>query len=378
MKKTISEWKKSNYAFQVMGLILIILFHFNCSTHPIADMEDSLPNSSDESILNDMDQATKQSFEVAPAAAPTAPVLTKEMAIKGKKYAPMKKEDGLKGKKKSDVPAVIAAAEVNPFKHLSQDEKWKEIDQKSYALWSQFSSATIATSEVHKMQVSYLGVVAATTVLTVEPEASIQGRAVYHFRTRAKTSDFYRWVYSLDDVLDSFVDKEFFVPIKYSLKQREKNKDIDDIQLFDRQKLMTYFRYKKIQNGKETKNSKDAPIPFYNQDYLSSFFFLRGLPLKNGDHYLFPTTTKGETWMMSIKVAARENIVINLGKFKAIKLEVNSKYSSDLAKQSTMIFWLSDDDRRMFLRTNAEVKFGSIKSELTFYSHNGKTLYGTP
>jgi hypothetical protein len=338
----------------------------SCSTHPINEMED-INLTSDETILNDIDQKTQHSFEVAPAPAPTAPVVLHETVLKSKKLS-MKSPKKVAAKEKEQ-PA---------FKHLSNDPLWTETDKKSLDLWSKFSSSFLPIKEVHKMQVSYMGVVAATMVLTVEPVAEIQGRLVNHFKARAKTSDFYKWIYTLDDVLESFVDKEFFVPIKYALKQREKNKDIDDIQLFDRQKLMTYFRYKKTQDGKESKDSKDAVIPFYNQDYLSSFFFIRGLPMKNGDHYLFPTTTKGDTWLMSVKVAGRENIVINLGKFKAIRLEVMSKYTSDLAKQNTMIFWLSDDEKRIFLRTTAEVKFGAIKSELTYYSINDKDLYGRP
>jgi hypothetical protein len=350
---------------RILSLALIVVLLVSCSTSEVIELEDH-QEESESTVLADsgIDEKTLESFQVAPVAAPTAPVETK---------LPTGKNIG-----SPLIPKVSKKKPIVAKKLPSVAAEWVEQDQKSQGIWSKFSIAFLPTTEEHKMQVSYLGVVAATSVLTVMPMAQIQGRPVYHFRTRAKTSDFYKWVYSLDDVLDSYVDKEHFTPLKYVLKQVEKNKTIDDVQLFDRAKHMTYFRYKKVKDGVESKDSKDVAIPFYNQDYLSSFFFLRGLPLQNGDQYLFPVTTKGSTWLMSVKVAKREEIVINLGKFKAIRLEVISKYTSELAKQNTMIFWLSDDEKRIFLRTNAEVKFGALKSELTSYSQNGKVLLGKP
>jgi hypothetical protein len=102
------------------------------------------------------------------------------------------------------------------------------------------------------------------------------------------------------------VDKEHFVSLKYSLIQKEKNKEIDDIQFYDRNKLNYFFEC--IKNTKIRKVEEDKQKwrnPFLRTGLFFQFFFMRGLPLKDNDHYLFPTvTTRAKTWLMSLKVLA--------------------------------------------------------------------------
>jgi len=259
---------------------------------------------------------------------------------------------------------------------LSLDKDWEERDVLSQIIWKDFSSGFIRENEVHVMNVSYTGIHAATTFISILPSKTYEGRPVYHFNLRAKTANYYKWIYALDDTLDTYVDKELFIPWKYSLIQRQKNKNIDDVQLFNRRDHSVEFKYKKEQDGKVSNANEKKSIPFFSQDYFSSFFFLRGMPLKNGDEFIFPTTTKGQTWLMNVKVLSREDLRIGLGKFKAVKVQVTTKYTSDLAKKGSMYFWLTDDSYHIFLKTEAEVKIGFIRAELVEYSVGSqKILY---
>jgi len=259
---------------------------------------------------------------------------------------------------------------------LSQTPTWKDQDLKSFDLWQLFSNKFLKESEKHIFSASYTGINAATLVIEVKPSVRYQSRDVFHFQARAQTADFYKWVYSLNDVVDSLVDKQHFVSLKYSLIQKEKNKEIDDIQFYDRSSLMTFAHYKKKKNDQLEESKKENEIPFYGLDYFSSLFFIRGLPLKEKDHYLFPTTTKTQTWLMSLKVLSREKKKIGIGEFKAIKLELITKYAGDLAKNGPITLWLLDDESRALLAASAEVKIGSIKLELTHYYQDSKLLYG--
>jgi hypothetical protein len=260
--------------------------------------------------------------------------------------------------------------------YLSQTATWKDQDLKSYDLWKLFSPSYIKVKEKHVLSASYTGINAASIIIEVKPPVRYQSRDVYHFQARAQTADFYKWVYSLNDVVDSLVDKQHFVSLKYSLIQKEKNKEIDDIQFYDRNTLMTFSHYKKKKKDKVEESKKEAEIPFFGQDYFSSLFFVRGLPLNDKDHYFFPTTTKSQTWLMSIKVLAREKKKIGIGEFKAIKLELITKYTGDLAKKGPITIWLHDDETRALLAASAEVKIGSIKVELSQYYQDNKLILG--
>lgn len=260
--------------------------------------------------------------------------------------------------------------------YLSQSPAWKNQDLKSFDLWKSFSSKYIKEREKHVLSASYTGISAATVVIEVKPSVRYQSRDVFHFQARAQTADFYKWVYSLNDVVDSLVDKQHFVSVKYSLMQKEKNKEIDDIQYYDRNGLMTFAQYKKKKNDQVEESKNENEIPFFGQDYFSSLFFIRGLPLKEKDHYLFPTTTKAQTWLMSLRVLGREKKKIGIGEFKAIKLELITKYTGDLAKKGPITLWLLDDESRVLLAASAEVKIGSVKVELTDYYQDNKLIYG--
>ncbi len=278
-------------------------------------------------------------------------------------------------KTKSKSEKVTTSGGINKS-FLSQSAAWKEQDLKSYELWKLFSTNIIKEKEKHVLAVSYSGINAATIVFEVKPSVRFQSRDVFHFQARAQTADFYKWVYSLNDVVDSLVDKQHFVSLKYSLMQKEKNKEIDDIQFYDRNSLMTFAQYKKKKNGAVEESKKEAEIPFYGQDYFSSLFFIRGLPLKDKDHYIFPTTTKAQTWLMSLRVLAKEKKKIGIGEFKAIKLELITKYTGELAKKGPIILWLKDHESRALLSASAEVKIGSIEVELTQYYLDNKLILG--
>lgn len=324
---------------------------------PIAEVNNSsVAESSNKSSLSVPPTKTEKTKKKAPekkSAHVVVPILT---------------DQDKKNKKTKEIPNVVLG-------QLSSDPEWKERDEASQKLWQSFKPDFIKESEIHVMNVSYAGFSAATVVLSIQPETTIDHHPVYHFQARAKTASYYKWIYEMDDLLETFVEKKYFVPLKYSLVQDEKNKRIEDIQLFDRQHFWARYKYYKEKAGKKEKRKDKKTIPFYGQDYFSGFCFLRGLPLAVGDHYIFPTTTKAETWLMSIKVIAKEKLKIKIGEFNAIKVQVTTKYSSDFAKQGEMNFWLSDDARHIFLKSEAEVNIGSVKAELVEYRLNNQKIY---
>jgi hypothetical protein len=274
-------------------------------------------------------------------------------------------------------PAAVSPVLVSYYDpySLASELLWKNQDIESEQLWKSFSPSYLKEGEIHVLNVNFAGIPAATTLLEVKPSRVFNSRDVYHFHVRAKTSSYYKWVYELNDTVDSLVDKKYFFPLQYTLMQREKNKTIDDFQEFDRFSHIASWKYKKIKEGTESKDTKNQPLPLLSQDYLSSFFFLRGLPLKVGDHYVFPVTTKSDTWLMSVKVEAVEKISVPAGEFSCLRLSIVTKYTGELAKKGTMQFWLSDAPDHVFVKARAEVKIGSVEVVLAEYRVNNTVLF---
>ena len=72
-------------------------------------------------------------------------------------------------------------------------------------------------------------------------------------------------------MVETYVSADNFLPIKYSLVQRESNKDVDDLQLFDQEERKTYLFYKRLKkkNNQTNKVEKEAYITKYYQDFIS-------------------------------------------------------------------------------------------------------------
>jgi hypothetical protein len=171
----------------------------------------------------------------------------------------------------------------------------------------------------------------------------------------------------LDDVLETYIEKSTFLPVKYSLIQREKKQNVDDLQLFDFKKLKTYNWYKRVKEGNNTDEKAENYIPRFVQDSFSALQFTRGLPLLKGDLYDFPVVTRGKAWLLKIEVLGEELTSVNGKDTKAIKIKAETHFPGVLQKSGDINFWYAADESRRLLKFQAKVKLGSIFGELVEY-----------
>lgn len=247
-------------------------------------------------------------------------------------------------------------------------EELMALDKESKETWEKFKPV-YRIGEEFVMAIDYLGITAGHVRFMTRGNLEIAGKDALHFRALFKTAKFYKYIYEADDMVETYVSAEKFLPIKYSLVQRESNKDVDDLQLFDHDLRKTYVFYKRFKkkNQQLTKREKESYITEYFQDFMSTLYFVRGLPLKAGDVYKFPVFTRGKFWRLSIKVAnTNDKIKVMGGWRKAIRLDTVAlpPKSDKKKKKSTISFWYSNDSERVFLKLQAKLKFGSIDGVL--------------
>lgn len=290
-----------------------------------------------------------------------------------------KDEEGSSHLKKKSSEEKINDDEVdlpkNPGVKLPSIKELSKDDQKSKKFWDLFDSQYIYIGEESVINATYLGVHAGDLTVKVMPKATVGEEDVYYFYARATSAKFYKWVYQIDDVVESFVTVKEFLPLKYALSQKESKKSIDHIELYDRKKLKTHFRYKRTKGEEVDYKKIDDEIPYFSQDFLSAFFFIRGMPLRKGDVYLIPTTTKSKTWAMRVEIVKKEKIrLTDHGYFKATKMKIMTKYEGDIAKEGSIIIWISDDKYRRILKFQSDFKIGAVTGELHSYSIRGKKI----
>ena len=277
-----------------------------------------------------------------------------------------KKKDVVEIPRPEPTPIPVAPAEISYPKDYP--EGLIALDEESEKTWENYKPL-YRIGEEFVFAINYLGITAGHVRFITRGGLKIAGRDTLHFRALFKTSKFYKYIYEADDMVETYVSADKFLPIKYSLVQRESNKDVDDLQLFDHEEMKTYMFYKRLKkkNNQLTKKEKEAYLTKYFQDFMSTLFFVRGLPLAKGDVYKFPVYTRGKFWRLSVKVANTEDSIKVMGKWrKAIRLDTVAlpPKSDKKKKKSTISFWYSNDSERIFLKLQAKLKFGSVEGEI--------------
>lgn len=249
--------------------------------------------------------------------------------------------------------------------------EYKNYDSKYAPLW-RLARPHVLVGEKMVIDVKYFGVTAGRIALETLPAKRIGEHEAYHFHAKLQSAPFYRYIYSLEDFIESYVGKANFLPLKYMLVQRETNQDVDDLQLFDYEKSKTFFWYKRVKKKdehREDKENKEDFIPRYVQDSFSALFFIRGLPFNVGDTYEFPIVTRAKIWILKAQVAGIEKVTVAGQEYEAYKLKAETHYPGVLKKKGDVVFWFSTDHTRRILRFEGKVKIGTIEGELVSYSY---------
>ena len=243
---------------------------------------------------------------------------------------------------------------------------YRKYDKQSENHWNVFSPNVYINEELI-MEISFLGITVGAVRLKTHEMVEMGTSRAFHFSAALKSANYYSMIYKLDDTLSSYVENENFLPMKYTLTQRESGQAVDDLQLFDHEKYQTFFWFKRDKKGILKKQEKSGFTPGYFQDIFSSLYFVRGLPLKLGAEYVFPIVTRAKIWMMTMKVEKKETIKI-MGKWtKAIKLAAYTQVPGEKKKNGVINFWYSDDEKRLLLDFKAKVKIGNVEGKLIEY-----------
>jgi hypothetical protein len=99
-------------------------------------------------------------------------------------------------------------------------------------------------------------------------------------------------------------------------------------------------------------------------DTLSSFYYLRSMPLVIGKS-VFVTVFDGKRlWNTEIRVLRKEKIKTSFGRFDTIVVQPLMKAEGIFDKRGDMFIWLTDDARRLPVKMKTKVPVGSITATL--------------
>ncbi|MBI2519408.1 MAG: DUF3108 domain-containing protein [Bdellovibrio sp.] len=266
------------------------------------------------------------------------------------------------------LPTPVPTATPEPVSSETTESggQFAGLDRQSEIFWPKFHQK-FSVTEVQVIKITYLGITVGNVTLKSMPDMRIGDVDAHHFRGELKSATYYEMLYKLDDVIESYVAKTTFLPIKYFLAQRESGKNIDDLQLFDHEKLKTYHWYKKEKKGEISKAEKRGDLPKYFQDSFSALYFMRGLPAQKGQHYEFPIINRGKLYISKIDVIGTEKVKVMGKTFDAVMMRATNHIPGVEENKGDMEIWFSADETRILLKFKTKIKLGSAEGEIVEY-----------
>ena len=99
-------------------------------------------------------------------------------------------------------------------------------------------------------------------------------------------------------------------------------------------------------------------------DEGSFIYWMRTIPLEVGQAYSFNHYFRPDRNPVRVTVVRRERVKVPAGEFDAIVLQPVIQTKGLLSEAARTEIWLSDDDRRMLLKMESHLKFGTLSLHL--------------
>ncbi|MCZ6676947.1 MAG: DUF3108 domain-containing protein [Candidatus Poribacteria bacterium] len=205
----------------------------------------------------------------------------------------------------------------------------------------------IQVGEILTYTIKIAGLPAGKQVTKVVEETVLNGQPVYHLTSERQTGNMFGKLYHFRDWIESYVTTDQLYPLRY-VKDLEDRKYRSHIEVdFDHDKGIAQY----VKN----RRNQAIEVPIGIQDELSMIYFLRSKQLSVGQTYRFPVLVKGKPQRVSLSIYRREVLkTVALGRVETLALRTSHGY----------LMWLTNDDRRIPVRIEAEIPIGKLVGTL--------------
>lgn len=194
---------------------------------------------------------------------------------------------------------------------------------------------------------------AGTASLEIRPPKQGGDGETIEFASRARSSTFLSKFYPVDDVVRCIADRETLLPIRFEKRLSEGEYRANEVIHFERDKDLVRYG-----------NGDTLTVPHLSRDVLSALHDVRRHRLQPGDSFTFINHTGKKTMGVEVKVVKRETIETRVGRFRCLKTEPILTSGGLFKNEGRLWVWYTDDARKIPVRMETRITFGSIVAEI--------------
>jgi hypothetical protein len=215
--------------------------------------------------------------------------------------------------------------------------------------------------EWFKFRIHY-GIVNAGYATLEVKEATLNSKKVFHVIGRGYTTGVSKFFFKVEDLYESYIDKETGNPYQYVRKIDEGGYTKNQEGFFNQSENKILIKDYKHNTENTFGISKNT------QDILSSFYYLRNYPninkMKTGEFVAIDMFFDDKTTKFRLKFMGREDIRTKFGVVSTMIFRPLVQSGRVFKEEESLTIWISDDDNKMPVRIKANLVVGSIKADL--------------
>lgn len=182
------------------------------------------------------------------------------------------------------------------------------------------------------------------------------GKRFIHIRMRTQSNNVLAQIYPVDDFLDTWIDPETFVPIRYRKNQSQGRHRRNELTTFDRAGLTATWR------SLLKKKIKTYAIRESTRDLLSFMYFMRAHDIQEGAVTKFEVMADEKLYNLDVHADKIETVDLKqYGPTPSLKIEPKAEFKGLMVTKGRMKIWVSRDDRRIATKVELETPFANVK-----------------
>ncbi len=230
----------------------------------------------------------------------------------------------------------------------------------------QLARPAFASPERLHYSISWVGIPVGESTLTSQGIVDEGAGMIYHFASTANSNHVLRLLYPVKTKIDSVVDPEHFVPIRYTMKGRQGFQTRTRELRFDQ----VNHAVELIMDGQ----SRTYPTVAAVQDPLSALYYYRlTATMQPGEVVRIPVHDRKRPKEIIVTAGPVERVVTDAGTFQAVRLKIKQEEEGIFLHEGDITVWITTDDRRLPVRLEGRVTIGTVAAELEDYSGSPST-----
>jgi hypothetical protein len=229
-----------------------------------------------------------------------------------------------------------------------------------------FENQAFSVGEKLTFKIRYGFIRAGTATMAVTQEMELGDHLVYQIRTTARSAPAFSWIYKVEDVIYSYLDKMGLFSWRFEKRLREGSYKMDLIATYSPEDSLAKVEHIRYTDDMEVKKRDKFELksPPFVRDVLAAFYFIRCQDLQVGKTIFMSNHDNKKIYNLEVKVYKKEILEVEAGTFRCLFIEPLLQGEGIFRQKGRLKVWLTDDQYKIPVQMKSEVIVGHITTEL--------------